>query len=94
MGYFSSSDIKVSDRGGGIHPLHKQDVWRCGYTTVRNGDRHAVPGFSDAPAGEGAPEEGGVGGGGGGGGNIMSRDARKKKQVAGYGFGLPLSIRR
>merc|ERR1711979_14436 len=67
--------MKVSDRGGGMTSEQLDDVWCYGYTTV--GQEAAAPG------GMGADDSTFAG--------LCGQDARSMRQMAGYGFGLPLS---
>ncbi len=69
--------IKISDRGGGIHPSEREAVWRYGYTSVQDSaGKHAKLAKRTATK---SPSE------------SPGKSSEPDKRVAGYGFGLPLA---
>jgi len=69
--------LRFSDQGGGIDPRHEGQVWQYGWTTV---------GAEEEEGGEGGGQDGGVGAGVGGAGA-----GARRHEMAGLGFGLPLT---
>lgn len=69
--------MKVSDRGGGMRREKVRRIWRYGYTSTKQDSAQAV-----ADAGTSANDTFS---------GLCGQDPSSMRQLAGYGFGIPLS---